>query len=345
MNIALRRFGAPILSHFCRMLLEAVRFIRFTMGADVAGCARFKRLENQELIQSLQTRWPMSCNPEVLKHVPLFALLDEEETAVLAGQVELKNFAPRQRIYKIGDPGGQAYVMVSGRVRVTTVDEDQQEVVVDEPGYGAFFGFASMLEQTSHQTSATAIEDTQCVEVSRADIATLLQRKPHAGMDMLTVLGRQFHASQQLVRVRATRNPNDIIEQDMTFGERTADAVAGFGGSWTFIISFLVILLGYAGLSLLRGTNSWDPYPFILLNLFLSMLAAIQAPVIMMSQNRQDTKDRLRSELDFDVNRRAESEIQNLATKLNLLEDKLGDVDDLLREALTQRGDSRPPTA
>ncbi len=75
----------------------------------------------------------MACNPEVLKHVPLFALLDADETAVLAGQVELKNFAPRQRIYKMGDPGGQAYVMVSGKVRVTTVDEDQQEVVVDEP--------------------------------------------------------------------------------------------------------------------------------------------------------------------------------------------------------------------
>jgi len=136
----------------------------------------------------------MPCNPEVLKHVPLFALLDEDETAVLAGQVELKDFAPRQRIYKMGDPSGHAYVMVSGRVRVTTVDEDQQEVVVDEPTHGAFFGFASMLEQTPHQTSATAMEETQCVEVSRGDIATLLQRKPHAGMDMLTVLGRQFHA-------------------------------------------------------------------------------------------------------------------------------------------------------
>jgi uncharacterized membrane protein len=101
----------------------------------------------------------------------------------------------------------------------------------------------------------------------------------------------------------------------------------------------------YSWLNVALGGKAWDPYPFILLNLFLSMLAAIQAPVIMMSQNRQDMKDRLRSELDYDVNRRAESEIQNLATKLNLLEDKLGDVDDLLREALTQRGDPRPPTA
>src|SRR5258707_2595766 len=152
MNIALRRFGAPILSHFCRMLLEAVRLIRFTMGADVAGCARFKRLENQELIQFLQTRWPMSCNPEVLKHVPLFALLDEDEIAVLAGQVELKKFAPRERIYKMGDQHGPAYVLVSGKVRVTTVDEDQQELVVHEPADGEIFGFASMLDQKPHQT-------------------------------------------------------------------------------------------------------------------------------------------------------------------------------------------------
>src|SRR5260370_26828172 len=152
----------------------------------------------------------MPCNPEVLKHVPLFALLDEEETAVLAGQVEVRNFAPRERIYKIGDPGGQAYVMVSGAVRVTTVDEDQQEVVVDEPKHGEFFGFASMLEQTPHQTEATALEEAVCIKVDRNDISVLLQRKPLAGMDMLTVLGRQFHAAQQLVRIRASRNPNEV---------------------------------------------------------------------------------------------------------------------------------------
>jgi uncharacterized membrane protein len=152
-----------------------------------------------------------------------------------------------------------------------------------------------------------------------------------AGMDMLTVLGKQFHASQQLVRVRANRNPNEIIEKEMTFGERIADSVAGFGGSWTFILTFLSVLVIYTAVNIILRKSAWDPYPFILLNLFLSMLAAIQAPVIMMSQNRQDTKDRLRSELDFDVNRRAESEIQGLAHKLNLIGDKINDVEDLLR--------------
>jgi uncharacterized membrane protein len=276
----------------------------------------------------------MTCSPETLKRVPLFALLDEEETAVLAGQVEVKTFAPRQRIYKIGDPGGRAYVLVSGSVRVTTVDEDHQEVVVDQPSAGEFFGFASMLEQTPHQTDATSVEESVCLEVDRDDIATLLHRKPHAGMDMLTVLGRQFHASQQLVRVRASRNPNDMIEEDMTFGERIADMVAGFGGSWTFIIMFSMAICVYTAINIVLRGAAWDPYPFILLNLFLSMLAAIQAPVIMMSQNRQDTKDRLRGELDYDVNRRAESEIQGLARKLNLLGEKIGDVEDLIRQKM-----------
>ena len=283
----------------------------------------------------------MAYNVQELKHVPLFALLDDEEAAVLASQVEMKKFVPHERIYKIGDTEGHAYVMISGKVRVTTVDEDHQEVLVDEPGHGEFFGFASMLEGTPHQTNATAVEDTMCFEVDRKDIAVLLERKPLAGMDMLTVLGKQFHASQHLVRLRATRNPNEVIEKDATFGERIADVVAGFGGSWTFIITFIAVLLAYSGLSLYQGKNSWDPYPFILLNLFLSMLAAIQAPVIMMSQNRQDTKDRLRGELDYDVNRRAEAEIQGLSRKLNLLDDKIADIHSQLHGG---RGTSAPAT-
>jgi len=273
----------------------------------------------------------MACNPEVLKHVPLFASLDEEETAVLAGQVRLKTFAPRQRIYKIGDASGQAYVVVSGRIRVSTVDQEQQEVVVDEPSHGEFFGFASMLEQTPHQTEASAVEEAVCLEVKREDIAVLLQRKPLAGMDMLRVLGKHFHASQQLVRLRANRHPNDVIEKDMTFGERVADIVAGFGGSWTFIILFSIVLAVYMTVDAMLGQKAWDPYPYILLNLFLNMLAALQAPIIMMSQNRQDTKDRLRGELDYDVNRRAEVEIQGIARKLNLLGEKIGDVEEMLR--------------
>ncbi|MBS1802094.1 MAG: DUF1003 domain-containing protein [Acidobacteria bacterium] len=272
----------------------------------------------------------MSCKPGILKTVPLFSLLDDDEIAVLASQVDIKNYSARQRIYKAGDVG-LAYVTVSGKVRVTTIDEDHQEVIVDEPGPGEFFGFASMLEQNSHQTNATAVEESVCLEISRDDIQTLMLRKPDAGMDLLTTLAHQYHAAHQLVRLRATRSPNEIIETQETTGERIADAVAGFGGSWTFIITFAVVLVLYSSANILLDKKAWDPYPFILLNLFLSMLAALQAPVIMMSQNRQDAKDRVRSELDFEVNRRAELEIQGISRKMHLLDERIDDLSDLLR--------------
>ena len=273
----------------------------------------------------------MACKPEVLRNIPLFALLDDEEAAVLASQVELKKFAPRERIYKVGDPGCAAYVVVSGQLSVFTIDQDQQEVVVDQPGSGEFFGFASMLEMTPHQTNALALVESLCLEVSREDIEVLLTKKPMAGMDLLTTLGRQLHASQALVRGRSSRNPNEVIEQAETTGQRIADGVARFGGSWAFIITFSVVLAVYTAVNVFLDKSAWDPYPFILLNLFLSMLAAIQAPVIMMSQNRQDTRDRVRAELDFDVNRRAESEVQGVSRKLSLLDQKMDDISDLLR--------------
>jgi len=278
----------------------------------------------------------MACKPEALKDVPLFALLDDDERSVLASQVELKTFAPRERIYKDGDPAPQAYVLLSGRVQVCTVDEDHQEVIIDEPGRHDFFGFASMLEQIPHQTSAHALEESECLEISRDDIRVLLERKPHAGMDLMTTLGRQLHAAQHLVRSRAGRNPNEVIAEKTTMGERIADSVARFGGSWSFIILFLVSLVIYTVINVTLDRRAWDPYPFILLNLFLSMLAAVQAPVIMMSQNRQDAKDRLRGELDFEVNRRAEAEIHSLSHKLSLLDDKFDDLQALLRTPKSQ---------
>ena len=276
----------------------------------------------------------MPCSNDVLRQVPLFSLLDDDELSVLAAHVEVRTFAARQRIYKIGDPGERAYVLVSGGVHVTTIDEDHQEIVVDEPTRGEFFGFASMLDGTPHQTSATAGEETVCVEVDRSDIEALLQRKPLSGMDMLTILGRQYHVAHHLVRLRAARNPNEVIEERETAGERVADAVASFGGSWTFITACGVVLSLYTVVNVVLGPKAWDPYPFILLNLILSMLAAIQAPIIMMSQNRTDKKDRVRSEMDFDVNRRSEAEIQRLAEKLHLIGDKIDDVSDLVRQRI-----------
>ena len=273
----------------------------------------------------------MACDHELLKAVPLFSLLDEEERAVLAQHVELRHFVRGHRIFRIGDPAGAGYIVTEGSVRITMIDNDQQEVTIDEPATGGFFGFASLLDGAPHQTSAIAAEATTCIEIDRDDLTALLRAKPDAGMDMLSTLGRHLHAAHDLVRMRSMRNANEIIEEQSTVGERIADRVAQFGGSWRFILTFLALLIVYVSANVALGRTSWDPYPFILLNLFLSMLAALQAPVIMMSQNRQDSKDRLRSELDFDVNRRAELEIRGLARQVHGLAAKLEDIEDAMQ--------------
>jgi CRP/FNR family transcriptional regulator, cyclic AMP receptor protein len=275
----------------------------------------------------------MGCDPSVFEEVPIFSLLDADERAVLGEQVELRKFAARQRIYRIGEMGAKAYVVLSGQVQVAVIDDDNQEVVIDTPGPGDIFGLSSMLSASPHQTTAVALQDTAAIEIARNDLEILLQRKPMAGLDMLTMVGRHFRAAQDLVRARAARNPNEVIEENLTIGDNLADAVARFGGSWRFIISFGVVLASWVAVNLVLATRAWDPYPFILLNLFLSMLAAVQAPIIMMSQNRQDAKDRLRSELDFAVNRKAEMEITQLAARLNRVEERLDD----LHEALSRR--------
>jgi CRP/FNR family cyclic AMP-dependent transcriptional regulator len=152
----------------------------------------------------------------------------------------------------------------------------------------------------------------------------LLQRKPLAGLDMMTMIEQQLRATHELMRARVSRDPNVEFEAKETWGEHLADGVAKFGGSWSFVIAFAVFLVVYAAINVLIS-QPWDPYPFILLNLFLSMLAAIQAPVIMMSQNRQDAKDRVRSELDYRVNLKAEVEITELLHRMTRIEQHLVD--------------------
>src|ERR1700756_4066335 len=152
----------------------------------------------------------MPSSVDELRHVPLFSLLDDDELAVLAQQVELREFAAKQRIYKAGDPGSSAFVVMSGAVRVTLLDEDGQEVVFSEPHHGDFFGFASMMDDSPHATSAVAVEPTACVVIDRHDLTQLVTRKPLAGLDMMTVLAREIHSTQRIVRGRAARNPNEV---------------------------------------------------------------------------------------------------------------------------------------
>jgi len=264
----------------------------------------------------------MACDPSVFAEVPIFSLLDADERAILAEHVELRRFVARQRIYKIGDPGRHAYIIRTGRVQVSMVDEEQRPVIVDTPQPGEIFGLSSMLAESAHLTTAVALEDTSAIEIDRGDLAALFQRKPMAGLDMLTMVGKQFRTAQELLRLRVVRNPNEEIAEAETLSDRVADRVARFGGSWRFIGSFGAGMILYVAANQILG-SPWDPYPYILLNLFLSMLAAAQAPIIMMSQNRQDAKDRVRGELDYRVNLKAEMEVSQVLDRLNRVEDQL----------------------
>lgn len=263
-------------------------------------------------------------NIDVFDEVPIFQLLDSDERKVLAEQVSQRQFKKGQVIYKAGDPGGLAYLIQKGTVQVSIKDANKDTIILDMADEGGLVGMSSLLAGENHQTTAIAVEDTLAIEIDRNDITVLLNSKPMAGLDMLTIVEKHLRAAHELMQTRVARNLNEEIEDTDTFGDHAADAVARFGGSWRFVILFGLVLAAYV------FTNSelvhpWDPYPFILLNLFLSMLAAIQAPVIMMSQNRQDAKDRLRSELDYRVNLKAEVEREELLQRVGEIERMLGE--------------------
>ena len=264
--------------------------------------------------------------PQVLRQTAAFQLLDDDELAELTAHVDERTFATGQAIFQAGEPGGAMHVVLSGRVEVYLLDDDRRRVVLNELGPGEIFGELSLFDGDERSASVRAIEPTRTFLIDRADLERLFSRKPQAALDVLTVMSRRLRQTDLLLSQRVARNPNEVLEEESTFGERVADGVARFGGSWAFMFAFAACLLVWVGLNtvlLLGRPEPFDPYPFILLNLFLSMLAAIQAPVIMMSQNRQDTKDRVRSELDYQVNLKAEIEIMELHAKFERLEQRL----------------------
>jgi len=261
-------------------------------------------------------------DPDIFNDVPIFALLDADERQVLAQQVSAKTFAKGETIFKAGDPGIHAYLVQYGKVNVSITDLADEVIIVDVADAGGLVGMSSLLANSNHLTTAVAVEDTCAIEIDRTDISTLLQQRPLAGLDMMTMIESQLRATHELMRTRVSRNLNTEMEEAETLGDRMADLMAKFGGSWKFVISFGVVMVVYAIINSLMA-KPWDPYPFILLNLFLSMLAAVQAPVIMMSQNRQDSKDRMRSELDYNVNLKAELEIGELLQRIGRIEQRL----------------------
>ena len=249
----------------------------------------------------------MPTDAELLREIPLFQTMDDDERAAVAALTEEAHFAAGERLFHEHDIGGICYVLRQGRIELSVVDESGEKLVVDVVEPGELFGELSLFDGGNRSAGAVALTEVDALVLERDEFLDFLRRKPDAALDVLAALTKRIRRADSLLKHRV-QNPNEIIQERETVGNRIADAVAAFGGSWRFIILFLSMMLVWITANM-AARKSWDPYPFILLNLVLSMLAALQAPVIMMSQNRQDAKDRIRSEADYQINVKAEVEI------------------------------------
>lgn len=257
----------------------------------------------------------MACDEILLSDISFFDLLDDEDRKDLAGVVDYMKLREGETLFHAGEPGESLYIVRSGAVELYVKDTAGQKIVLTVAEEGALFGELSLLDQGPRTATAVALTDTELLALERDDLLLLFQKKPDAALHMLAALGSMTRKADELLRTRVTRNVNVEEEEHMTFGQRIADNVASFGGSWTFILSFSAILMVWMAVNVYLASRAFDPFPFILLNLALSGLASVQAPVIMMSQNRQAAKDRLKADLEYEINLKAELEVAHLHEK------------------------------
>jgi len=269
-----------------------------------------------------------------LARIPIFKRLEPHELEHLAEEVDQVNFKAGETIFNEHDRGDSLYVVETGSVRIWVFDEDVKEVTLAELKPGDFFGELAVLDRGERSSSATAIVDTHLHRLSSDDFQQFLMEHPDVSIDVICEIAARMRQTNLLVSQRTSRNINVEMEERATIGQRVADKVASFGGSWTFIfiyVSFLIAWMAFNSFVLIRyGTGKdgaqFDAYPYILLNLMLSMTAALQAPVIMMSQNRAAEKDRLAAEQDFKVNLKSELMLEELIRKQRERDVQMGEL-------------------
>ena len=255
-----------------------------------------------------------------LREVPLFSEMDEQEVAGIRLIMEEMKFKPGQVIIREGERGNLFYVITEGYAEVIIRDAGGADIVLHKAGPGDFFGELSMLTNAPRSARVRAVDELTALALERAEFFDFLRTHSHAAIDVMVELGGRLHENDRIFRSMVSRNVNEIEEERLTLGQRVADGVADTIGSWPFIIIQSIILTVWIILNVTAWVHHWDIYPFILLNLMLSFQAAYAGPVIMMSQNRQSSKDRLAAEIDHQVNTKAELEINNLVRRMDELE-------------------------
>lgn len=255
-----------------------------------------------------------------LREVPLFSEMDEHEVADIRAIMQEMKFRPGQVIIREGEMGDLFYVITEGHAEVLIRDADGAELIIHEVGPGDFFGELSMLTNEPRSARIRAVDSVTTLALERDDFFEFLRTHPHAAIDVMVELGGRLRDNDSILRRMVSRNVNEVVEEQMTLGERIADKVADTIGSWRFIIIQSMLIVLWIILNVVAWIDHWDPYPFILMNVMLSFQAAYAGPVIMMSQNRQSAKDRLAAEIDHQVNTKAEYEIGMLVRRIDELE-------------------------
>jgi uncharacterized membrane protein len=258
-----------------------------------------------------------------LRSVPLFSSLDSKATAELGEYLTIHDYPRSATIFRTGDPGDAMYLIDVGKVRINITDADGAVVTLAELGPGDFFGEMAMLDGQGRSANAMATEDARVAKLTRKDFLSFMRSDPRVTLELLTALTARLRRTDDLLRHRVSRNVNQEEKAQLTFADRLADKIAEFGGSWKFIVTFITLLIVWMMVNtVVLVTRAFDPYPFLLLSTGLNMLAALQAPIIMMSQNRQAHKDRLRANLDYQVNLKNELLLSDIIRRLDELTKK-----------------------
>ena len=257
---------------------------------------------------------------EALRSVPLFASLDDEAAKDLRNLLSDRVVPQNTRLFRQGDKGDAMYLIESGRVRISIRDDDRQEVTLAELAQGDFFGEMSIIDGRQRSADAQVIEDARLAILSRDAFLSFVRNNPDVALEMLSALTDRLRRTDELLRSRVSRNANEEEKARLTLADRAADLIAEFGGSWKFIgvsIALIIFWIIFNSFILIRG---FDPAPYQMLNLVLAVIAGMQAPIIMMSQNRQGEKDRLRADLDYQVNLKNELSLAEVLRRLDVLE-------------------------
>ncbi len=257
---------------------------------------------------------------EALRSVPLFASLDDEAAKDLRNLLSDRVVPRNTRLFRQGEKGDAMYLIESGRVRISIRDDDSQEVTLAELAQGDFFGEMSIIDGRQRSADAQVIEDARLAILSRDAFLSFVRTNPDVALEMLSALTDRLRRTDDLLRSRVSRNVNEEEKARLTVADRAADLIAEFGGSWKFIgvsIAIIIFWIIFNSFILIRG---FDPAPYQMLNLVLAVIAGMQAPIIMMSQNRQGEKDRLRADLDYQVNLKNELSLAEVLRRLDVLE-------------------------